>query len=274
MNMSRLLLSAGFALALTGGAHAIPLSSGFSLYNNINAAPIGGAYLEGDGPPIAASFTSSPATVIDFGYGPFPIANNLTSVQLNLQVSDSNPDAGVLVTLWDDAGNEPYQQIGSLGGASDADIAAATGVSGWATMTFTPSGGPIPLVNSDCSGGAGNGNCGDTRFWIQVDDANPGDAPSSAVWALAGDGSYPNEWTFYANNDPEGSGGYYLNSDPNGPYDAPQEMCVVANSGLSLDSVSTNPCSAPVPEPASFGLLGLALAGLGLLRSRRRSRSA
>lgn len=194
---TRTLVSACLAVMFASSAHAD------ALYNNLGASAVGTAALNGDGPPMAASFTSNPATVAANGN---PLANNLDWVVLKLQSTDAGSNAGIAVSVWDDVSNSLFQQIGSLGGTTDAAIAATTGTDGYAFMKFTPTT-PIPLLNSDCSGGATNGNCGDTRFWIQIDDANLG-APSGAQWALSADGSYPNEWEFFANNDPNNTGGF------------------------------------------------------------------
>ncbi len=95
----------------------------------------------------------------------------------------------------------------------------------------------------------------DGIYWIVLTDMTPpGDGATSIEWSIAADDTgtgVPGQWN--------GAAGIVY---PNSTY-TPYMMCV------SDDGPAGGACS--VPEPASLGVLGLGLAGLGVLRRRRRS---
>lgn len=220
------------------------------VYNNMNTdMPIVvNAVADSQNGPLFASFTA-------------PTANSNVMTDLQLLLSAGDDDGGVLVTVYDDFSTSPSSPL-AYGFISDAAINASQGSNGWAAINLPAY---VPLLDNDCA-------CGDNTFWIGVMDAQDagnvgaGDDPydtataTSAVWANDGNNSYPLESNYVGSNNPQ----INLNEDTNSFV-----MCVVVD-GEPGDGSGC----APAPEPGTFGVIGVALAGLGFVRLRRRGRRA
>ncbi len=230
--------------ALIAGALSLSVATGANaavFYNNLGVATAGADPTENDGPQYA-SFTDASLTV--------------DTVQVLLSNMGSNPNGAVEVGIFDDDGTNNPNGAGGLeailGTVSDSSLSSTPSL-----ITFGGAG--VDALGIDL---CGTGTCvpGDDRFWIGLTDVSP-TGSTGIAWQFATEatglgvaGEFSN---FNANTQPNGDG--------SGSTAQPYMMCVSANGAGGV-------CQ--VPEPSSYGIIGLGLVGLGLLHGmRRRSRS-
>src|SRR5579859_1092952 len=230
--------------ALIAGALTLSVATGANaavFYNNLGVAIVVQDSTGVHGPQYA-SFTDASLTV--------------DTVQVLLSNTGSNLAGDVQVGIYDDDGNN----IPNGGGGLEAILGTVNDSSLSATPSLITFGGAG--VNALGISLCGTGSCvtGDDRFWIGLSDVSPAGSTGIA-WQFATDATglgVAGEFTnFNANTLPNGDG--------SGATAQPFMMCVSANgAGRACE----------VPEPSSYGIIGLGLIGLGLLHGmRRRPRS-
>jgi hypothetical protein len=217
------------AVALIGVA-SVSAARADVLFDNLSYFSTSGTYssdpiksaTNGGGGPDALSFSTGAQGVA------------LSSVELALQ--GSSDAGGINVSLWSNnpTGSStstpaPKTQISLLGTILDSALPTSFNVVSLNLST---------LIALDPN----------TRYWIELSDANLNSTVTSALWAYqvpaAGTGvTGEYDWNNYSGN---------LNS-------------TALNSSFGVDFMAVD----AVPEPASFGLLAFGLAGLMLVRRRR-----
>lgn len=168
-------------------------------------------------------------------------ASTMTDAYLTLLGTDGDSTGSIVITLLSDAGGVPDSVLSTLGAFSDATIFGLTGDLHIST-SFALS--------------------ANTTYWVQVADAFDNDTVtvnSGTLWLTANDAS----GTGVAGTSSWSQQNIYT-------YDGNQETAPFVMA--IIDEVSNN--NVDTPEPATIGILGLSLLGVGWARRRRAAAAA
>lgn len=171
-------------------------------------------------------------------------ASTLTDVYLSLFVGDANSGGSIVITLLSDSGGSPDTILSNLGTFGDDVIGA---------------------LSSDLHISTSFALSASTAYWVQVTDAYDVDNTTypnrtTALWQYAFDDS----GTGVAGTSSLAAGNFYT-WDSGDPATAPLVMGII-------DEASNN--NVDTPEPATIGILGLSLLGVGWARRRRAAAAA
>jgi hypothetical protein len=230
MFVLRAATASALLVSLAGGVHAEILYDNIGFPNQPDPVALDGPQYDSFSTGSTGAVNSISLLLDNAGFNPSNPAN-------------PNPNGVISVTLYQDGGDTP--NIGA-GGETLFSVNETRLSSNPATVGVS---------------NLGLGLNPDTRYWIQLsDNTSPANGATDIEWWNSNSDSGTNVSTeFFANQF-----GLSANSIGLSPYN----MCVSTTTGgagscsFAINAIAT-------PEPASYGLFGLGLVLLGLLRRRR-----
>jgi len=161
---------------------------------------------------------------------------SLSSLSLDLKLSTADTTGSFTVTLYNDVANTVSGAGVVLGTILDSNLSVTPGM-------------------VSVSGVSGTTLLANTSYFVVLSDATTAVA-SNAEWLIAQNGT--------------GTG----TTGQVGQYSSAANYDSVTSYPFIMTVVSNESGAAPAPEPATLALMGVGLAGLGFVRSRRNARKA